>query len=293
MRKYIEAVDKKNEIRLLFNHPSYRGKIMIVVEGQSDVRLFRSLIENEAIKLESIDGKKDLVTLVSELNSELPGRVIGICDADHDHLTAKAIERESYSVYVTDVHDAEMLMLISPAIHSFLNEYSAIENIGRIKVSLLDNALVTAMPIGLLRWINAQLKANLNFKGLNYSQFIDVDKDTATLNLDSLVDILLVRSKNSTIDKQTLMAKLAEYQNVSACRYQVCSGHDVTNIISMIYRQKWASLDANMDIRKVESSLRLGYQWHFFSSTELCRKLTARLQELGVALNPPSEYLVH
>ena len=119
MRQYIDANDKRNEIRLLFRHPSYKDKIIIVVEGNSDIKLFRKLIQDDRIKIESIDGKKDLIKVMKELSVEYPDKILGICDADFDHLIGIAEERRKYSVYVTDNHDIEIMMLLSPAIHSF------------------------------------------------------------------------------------------------------------------------------------------------------------------------------
>ncbi len=85
MRKYIDQVDKKNEIRLLFKHPSYKDKTIIVVEGDSDIKIFRKLIQHANIKIESIDGKKDLVEVMKQLSIEFPEKIFGICDADFDH----------------------------------------------------------------------------------------------------------------------------------------------------------------------------------------------------------------
>ena len=51
MREHLDECDKITEIRMLFTHDSYRNLQVIVVEGTTDIRLFRGFFENEDIKL--------------------------------------------------------------------------------------------------------------------------------------------------------------------------------------------------------------------------------------------------
>jgi 5S rRNA maturation endonuclease (ribonuclease M5) len=53
MKEYINFSAKLNEIRLLLRHPLYKRKAMMIVEGGSDIRLFRSLLSAETVKIES------------------------------------------------------------------------------------------------------------------------------------------------------------------------------------------------------------------------------------------------
>jgi hypothetical protein len=286
MRDYIDENDKKNEIRLLFRHPLYRDKIIIVVEGQSDVRLFRNILENENIKLETMDGKQQLLNAMVDLIAEYPKRILAICDADHDHLLECAEDRKKYSIYTTDHHDAEIMILNSPALKSFVHEYSSFDNADSICSGILENSFSAAYTIGLLRWINCKENLNIRFKGLNFNTFIDVDKLDISLNIEFLIDALLIRSSNKSdiVTKDYLIEMLTEYKDKNACKMQVCSGHDVTNIIAIVFRQRWASLDLNMDARKVESSLRVAFHKSYFNDTELFKNISADLKVSGINL---------
>lgn len=286
MRDYIDENDKKNEIRLLFRHPLYRNKFIIVVEGQSDVRLFRSILENENIKLETMDGKQQLLNAMIDLIAEFPKRILAICDADHDHLLNLSEDRKKYSIYATDHHDAEVMMLNSPALKSFVHEYSSFDNADFIYSNLLDSAFNAAYTIGLLRWINCKEDLNIRFNGLNFNQFIDVEKLDISLNIELLIDVLLIRSGNKldVVTKDYLMEMLTEYDDKKACKMQVCSGHDITNIIAIVFRQRWASLELNMDKRKVESSLRVAFQKSYFNDTELFKNISSELNTVGINL---------
>lgn len=286
MRSYINDIDKKNEIRLLFKHPLYKEKVILIVEGQTDVRLFRGLFDNDRVKIETIDGKKNLVVVMKELVNEFPQQILGICDADFDHLVGKAEERKEYSVYVTDEHDAEVMMLNSPSLDSFVMEYASIDNSAVIRTDLLNNVFEAAFTIGLLRWINTEEGLNINFKGLNFNIFVDVDKLDISLDLESLIEELIKRStnKDSTVSKDYLVEKIDIYRDQQACKLQVCSGHDLINIIAIVFRQRWASLDLNVDQKKVGTSLRIGFQGSYFSETKLFRNIESVLRSFGLEL---------
>lgn len=286
MRSYIDKNDKKNEIRLLFRHPSYSEKVIIAMEGLSDVRLFRCLLEHEKIKFEIVDGKQQLLSVMQELIEEFPKKLFAVCDADYDHLTRENQDACRYSTYMTDEHDTEIMLLISPALDAFISEYSSLDNIELIRSQLFDNAFSCAYKIGLLRWVNTTENLKLIFKGLNFNQFVDVDNLDININIDALVDELLRRSPNKAEEttKEYLEIKLEKFESQQACKLHVCSGHDLTKIISMVYQQRWASVELNMDQRKVESALRVGYQKTFFKDTQLCGSICKALVENGIAL---------
>lgn len=286
MRDCIDENDKKNEIRLLFRHPLYKGKFIIVVEGQSDVKLFRNILENENIKLETMDGKRQLLNVMVDLIVEFPKRILAICDADHDHLLECAEDKKKYSIYTTDHHDAEIMMLDSPALKAFIHEYSSFDNADSICSDILENAFSAAYTIGLLRWINCKENLNIRFNGLRFNQFIDVDKLDISINIECLIGALLIRSKNKSdmVTKDYLIERLTEYKDKNACKMQVCSGHDVTKIIAIVFRQPWASLDLNMNMRKVESSLRVAFHKSYFNDTQLFKNISADLEASGINL---------
>ncbi|MBL1377410.1 DUF4435 domain-containing protein [Zobellella iuensis] len=286
MRSYIDENDKKNEIRMLFNHPLYKDKIICIVEGKSDTRLFRKLLKHDRLKIESIDGKKDLVKVMKELSVEIPEQILAICDADQDHLTGSVNTYEDISVFITDHHDVETLMINSPSFEFFINEYSSNDKVEQFSAELSDKVFEAAYTLGLLRWINYSEELNLKFRGLNFNEFIDVTNFSINFDLDSLLQILFLRSKSKSenVTEEFLKDKIQEYKNKGACKLQVCCGHDLTNIIAIVYRNRWASLDTNMDKNKVESSLRLGYRHEFFANTNLARQLNAFLSNHQIEL---------
>jgi hypothetical protein len=285
VKGYLDATDKKNEIRLLLKHPSYKNKVIVVVEGNSDLRLFRSVCSLPGVEFEPIDGKKELLKSMKELYPNFPNKILAICDADHEHLLDTAHEKSEFKIFMTDYHDAEIMMMQSSSLNSFISEYSQRVAINELSGRLLENVFEPAYIIGLLRWANTKEMLNINFKGLNFNLFSKADKAGIILERNKLFEELIKRSKllASHVDLEYLENIISKYHSNNGCKLQVCCGHDVTNFVSIIYRQKWASVETNMDIKKVESSLRLSYKRGEFQLTNLFKEMSEYLKTLGIS----------
>ena len=79
MRKQdITYQDKLNELRLDISHPNNKGIAFVLLEGESDIRLFRKLFDLDNCKVEAIPGGKfKLEACVDELANIYP-LIIGI-----------------------------------------------------------------------------------------------------------------------------------------------------------------------------------------------------------------------
>ena len=275
MRQYLEPTDVINSIKLLLKHPFYSDKLILIVEGTSDIRFFRSIFNYENIKIESIDGKKSLLFAMEELVRSHKGKVISICDADFDHIENLENERNKFDIYLTDYHDSEVMMLKSDSLFSFIDEYSQNEYLLSLKSKLLTNVFDASRILGVLRYINLKYNMKLSFKKLNFSQFIKVNLLEIELNLETLIDVLISRSPNFSHSKEELYSYFYVYSKNDYKDEQINCGHDLTNIIACIFRQKEVSLEPNMDTKKIETALRLAYQKDYFENTNLYRNTKA------------------
>lgn len=223
---------------------------------------------------------------MKDLSNELPERIFGICDSDFDHLMNAAELHTTYSVFVTDTHDAEMMMLTSPSLNNFIIEYANPEKLNFLEQNLLSLSFNAAYYLGCIRFINNAENLNINFKGLNFNKFIEITTDNITLNKESLLNELISRSKSikDFATKNYIEQRANDLMVKNECKMQVCSGHDTTNIISIFFRQNKISLDTKMEHRKVESSLRLGFNMEHFSKTKLFERIKEFLSRSNVEL---------
>src|SRR5580693_6880159 len=119
MRKQdITYQDKLNELKLDISHPNSIGKVFVLLEGESDVRLFRKLFNLENCKVENIPGgNPKLEECVQTLIANY-ALVIGIRDADFIHLNN--IPYQKANIFLTDFHDIEMVMISTDELFSAL-----------------------------------------------------------------------------------------------------------------------------------------------------------------------------
>lgn len=285
MRSYIDANDKKNEIRLLFRHPLYKNKVIVVVEGKSDISLFRNLLNTQHVKLESFDGKEPLLSAMIELNREYENRIFAICDADYIHIKGEETNYETHSVFLTDHHDVEIMLINSCALKMYIDEYSSNQSIDFLKTSLFDMAMEAAYSVGLIRWLNCEEDLGLRFDGINFRRFVDIQLRKISINEDDLVQEVLRVSTNldAHVTADYLTESIHRLSDENKCQLQINCGHDVTKIISMVYQKNWASIDTNMNQRKVESALRIGFRVDEFVQTQLFRNLNEAFKVSKIA----------
>lgn len=286
MKKYLTTSSKMNEIQMLLKHPSYADKAIVIVEGGSDIRLFRSLLNDQKFKIESADGKSELADIVEGLSVNYAGRLAGLRDADHDRITKQNAGRDS--IVLTDLHDAEMMMLSSPSLDNFINEYASHENHGEILERLRESVFDAAYIIGIARLVNEIEVLNLNFKAINISGFVSVNKLNIDVDLDGLVSQLLARSPNAKVGltKEVLVTYIEAEERKKHCGLQVCSGHDVTKLLEKVFSQSWASIERKLNQSKIESAMRLGYTPEMFSQTGVYEELKNIFSEISEILSP-------
>lgn len=118
----ITAASESARIAQLVRGNIDKNKVVIAVEGDSDLRLDIKLF-NEHAKIEPMYGKLQLLSLDPELYNVFPRNLIAIKDADFDHLNGTNPPHRN--VFLTDKHDIEMTMIDSEIIESILAEYIA------------------------------------------------------------------------------------------------------------------------------------------------------------------------
>ena len=98
--------DKLNELRLDISHTNSIGLPFILVEGETDIRLFRKFFNLSNCKVENIPGGKSKVEDgVAEILN-IYELVIGIRDADFIHLSN--VPYTNPNIFLTDYHDSEI-----------------------------------------------------------------------------------------------------------------------------------------------------------------------------------------
>ncbi|MFM8332504.1 MAG: DUF4435 domain-containing protein [Candidatus Methylumidiphilus sp.] len=282
MRQYLNENAKINEIRLELRHPATKNHIWVLVEGETDQKLYAKLLDGCNTKVERVHGGKDegggiipLRTAVDILSKETR-QVIGIRDADFLHLdnTQETIRH----LFLTDFHDAEMTMLFCDVtFESLVAEYLESK---RTECNTLRQQILHAIAfLGVVRWINNIESLGLNFKGINFSAFFD----SAFLHIHkhNCIQEIVRRSphKKRIIQAQEIENRLTTISDY----YTLCNGHDFEKAFALHVTANSPSTKGVKD-DDIGRALRIAYRKQDFEQTKLYASLKLWERETGYAL---------
>jgi uncharacterized protein DUF4435 len=268
VREYLDENDTIGDIRLKRHHPMETDTVWVLLEGDSDVRLYRKLIDgnNVEVKQAYCSGGNGLTVLKKVLKTlredDQNDRVIGIRDADFLHLNNKK-ENASY-LFVTDCHDMEMMTIASDkAFKSIIAEHcgDCLPDYQKLRQDILRSIKF----LGGIRWYNEKNACKYNFDGLGFGKYYN--SETLELDQQKCVEDINQRSSNKTQDAEiTEVNKIIDKVNDLL---NLCNGHDFT---------KAFALHATMNYRQVshasiESGLRQAYGSAEFEKTVLYESL--------------------
>ena len=249
--------DVIDQIILSLNSESGRNLVYVLVEGIDDCKIYAKFFDAKRTNIEYVHGKGSVSTALNELNN-ITRQIIGICDADFNHLRNKLSSIRN--LFFTDYHDIEMTMLsFNEVLINALMEYSLQEN----TQAILQKALEEAKVIGYIRWFNEVDIIKLNFNGLGLGGYGTPHDINAHLNIDDYLNALNKRSKNKT---RTLTPDDISYfvqNNQTDDLFNLCNGHDVTALITLMLDNKSTTQEQFCSV------LRASFNHHYFRETKL------------------------
>ena len=257
----------------------------LLVEGESDKKFFNNLIDKNSCKIEFIKGKDNVLCAMKQINSQGIKGVVAIVDSDFENILGNSSEGEN--IFTTDTHDIETLIVKTDTIDKILNEYSNIERVksseSEWKTLLINKVVNVAAILGALRLVSIKEKLNLDFKNLNYNDFIDYNLEVDLSLLVRQVTYGSNRKSQITLIMEKLEAEIAKKHDV----WQVSCGHDITNILAMVLSSVFGSNSLGnegaryIDGTKLESALRVGYNYMRFYTTNIHKKILMYEQKVG------------
>lgn len=261
------ADDIANNIRMI--RSSHRG-VIVIVEGNTDMRVYERLIDNAQCNFVPMNGKKIAIDVLKILERDNFEGFLTIVDADFCRLDN--IKPNSINLLLTDNHDLETMILSSNAIDEFISEFGSESEIKKIGNSIIDLLMDCALPIGFFRWISSPAKDDLSlkFKGMNYDTFIDVKNLKVSTN--NLIYEVKTNSDDFLIDDKEIKRKIESLikEKDHYDPWQVCSGHDMVQILTIGLANIFGySESKNIDVGVVDKTLRLTYKLSHFNKTHL------------------------
>lgn len=281
------------ELKMWHDGPQRGSSTAVVVEGRSDELLFRNkLLANSCVFFVG-NGWSWVEHIVQFATKHAIPGVIGIVDADFRRVTGKPAS--SPNLFLTDGHDAEMMILRSPVWDSLLNEFAEVSTPrdgtkSRLQQfedqkgkTALDALLDTAWFMACLRFLNHKHNLGLIFrKGSGRdARYIDyhpfVNERTLEVNREKLLTEVenFSQKQNFFSRNPSHRRELDDLWTETQNPWEWCNGHDVLHIFSLALEQALANRRSSNKVspNELERSLRIGYRKEDFQKTILYQML--------------------
>jgi len=291
MRSQADSERLFGEIKFWYDNNRKQQNIGVIVEAKTDEDLYGGLFVRKNCVFFHSNGWSKALPVLQQVNTQNLKGVICIIDADF-----KRIENEKPKIenlFMTDCHDAEMMMINSPAWEGVLNEYADNSIPSKGGLSKLDkfeqthhqdikiHLLEACKPISCLILLNQKKKLSLEFKKFinnkkkykypNYSKFIHHRK--LICNVDDLIHEIENFSKRHNLfrDNPELRTLLDELIATDFDLLELCNGHHFINIFVFALKGEIGNKNATRD--DIETNLRTAYRLQDFQQTNLYNDL--------------------
>ena len=273
MRQHLSEQDTIGEIHRARRHPTGKNYIWILVEGITDQRLYAKLIDGQNTKVEMVHGGVEKLREVLVILTQETKQVLGIRDADFLHLNN---EQEIVdNLFLTDMHDSEMMMLsCDTTFQSIVAEY--IPSKRNSFSDLRTEILISLSFLSGIRWINAIECLELNFKsGLAIfynSESLVIDKQKCITEIETCSP-----NKRRSLNIAEIDSKISMISDY----YNLCNGHDFESAFALHATK--ITVNSIKD-KNVGEALRLSYRKEDFALTALYASLKNWEQQTGYDL---------
>lgn len=227
--------------------------ICFVVEGSTDRDLFKSIIRNEFVHIESFPPPRDTSAKENVINIAMTAEqnsiqyVYGFVDLDYDDFLG--LKKNCKQLLYTNETSIEIEFLKSRCYHSFMKEALTKESFGakRSDINLiLEIIRDECAKIGRMRIHANRTFAKINFKSLKYDEFLDKNN---VLNTDKLIDFFVKQGWVYPHNKKGF--KLFSEKISTDDNWKLCQGHDATAFLSILCKRQL--LDClNKDVERLQ-----------------------------------------
>lgn len=261
-KKEITYNEKLNELKLITSHPNNSGRVFVLVEGESDIILYRKLFNFDNCKVECIPGgnpklEECVVDLVKTYSY-----VIGIRDSDF--INIELTEYKKPNIFLTDYHDIEMTiisedevfsMLLMEFSHISINEHSSIRS----------SIIKTIEKISFLKYLNKIYDLELKF-GCGFTDLISFKN--LQFDFQTYLSRVMAKSPQAKVtDLDAIVKMLKEIEDSNHFPFQLCNGHDFIKAFCKYATEHGSSILNKSDF--VSSAFRMGFSKEMFVRTNL------------------------
>ena len=253
-----------------------KTKSFVVVEGVTDYRVYGKLLDKKSCEIVIGENKENVIEAIRMCEEQRLEGIIGIVDADFWHAQTK-IPHLPKTLFVTDYHDLECMMLHSKAFDDVFLEYGDEGKLAhyerKIQEKLVQWMLENVARIGYLRKLSLEKNMELRFSELHMERFIN--PETLKIQEEKMIqEILFASHKHTHYKLESIKKRLQESINPYDDLWQICCGHDLMEWLCIAFINKLGNYNSKkLFSGQLEGSFRMCYHKALFEQTQLYEEL--------------------
>ena len=262
---------KVTEIKMILSTEANKNKKIMLVEGADDMKFYSLFIDDTSIKINVLDSCYYMpdILMLSTADAVLKDKVIGIKDADYDHITRKAYTMNN--LFLTDTHDWET-MVMTEACECRVS----MEGIERKEKTIFVQVMHHLENYSYIKLFNeievlSKGKDGIRFKGLTLSKIYDGENPC---DLKKSLDAIKGHGNNSRLAHFPTEIDVDRikhtYASVDLC--QLTCGHDLIHgLVCRLTKLKGQS--PKIGYNDIELIFRITCSLDTFKSTKLYQQV--------------------
>jgi len=280
MREYLTVDDICNQISM--NRSLFKGTV-VLSEGNTDLRLYSKFIDRDNVRIIPAHSKTNVINAVNKMAARRDGKVMGIVDRDIDELKGRMM---SPPIFYTDFRDLEMMLINSRALDDVLTEYGDTDRIARFNRqngSVRDAIIASAYPIGLLMYVSYLRGYNLNFKNLDFRDF--VDRKTLRTDEMKMVQAVIENTFGCELSRRNVHRDLQGQVQNHPDHKRIARGHDGVGILLIGLKEVFGGYNSvNINEGALGGALRLAFSPDDFRESDLYKESRKWAESRGIRL---------
>lgn len=278
IRNSITKEDIISNIRLTLSTDYHKKKIIMIVEGQDDIRFFKGKLSENVEIMESFSGKKGVEEIISEYDDN---RVVGVCDKDY------SIYERNERIFYYDYSCLEIMLIMNDDTwNSFFDEFYN-GNYNRIE---LRNKIFNDLKwLSVFRKLNCQNSWGVNFNGYSidnsYNETTEVfDNNKGFESLCKINSKSKDEMKTYRLDVDAESSCLVDIDKIC----EITQGHDFIFYFKCVCHHLGDYISKDMLVH----ALRAAYRMEDFSKSNIFKALNEYSQITNISILPFEHCLI-
>lgn len=250
-----------NSIKMQWNSPKFDGKILLLVENETDKLCYFKLFDTKHVEIRTTCGCNRMKCLFDDIQ---PTGIPNFAIQDSDFARVCGNKPDAPNYFFTDKHDHEMMCLADDEVMKDLFENKALP----YDVALVDEVFDDLLMLSQLKWYNYYRHLNVNFKGFKVRGKNKEDLhsfsaiyESVRLNSPNCIEQITEEDLRTFVDGQPPQD-----------RYELTNGHDFLDILSQHIGQRCHKKNLKQDdLRPIIYAL---FTKERFARTQLFRSIS-------------------